>query len=396
MLDSLEIQNYRNFKHLRIEKLGRVNLIIGKNNTGKTSLLEAVSIWCFNDICKNDQTLIVHWLYYLASQRGENYTLRTPQAYISSDEMIDRNIKTIISLMYQRKVNYNLEYSAKIGNTDFENAIRFRIAKQYLQPTQFPQQQGNGIVASVQRHAENESEIPNGTAYSQVYESVVSWDKNRASMWALDLRTDNQSSAQKINNLIPNINMQIVWSKPPILVNENLYGTLADKVIFDSEIQESIIKSLKIIEPKADKLGFVVNDFNQRIAKVKLTDIENPVLATSMGDGINRILTIILAMVNCKDGYLLIDEFDNGLHVSVQKQLWEIVFDLANKLNIQVFATTHSHDCIDAFGYVLGSGKYAESDGIMVRLDNWEGNIDATIYEADDIFNTIRAEVDPR
>src|SRR5262245_60205982 len=40
ILDSLEIQNFRTFQHLRIEKLGRVNLITGKNNVGKTSLLE--------------------------------------------------------------------------------------------------------------------------------------------------------------------------------------------------------------------------------------------------------------------------------------------------------------------------------------------------------------------
>ncbi|TAH07269.1 MAG: ATP-binding protein, partial [Runella slithyformis] len=107
-------------------------------------------------------------------------------------------------------------------------------------------------------------------------------------------------------------------------------------------------------------------------------------------------LAIILAMVNCQNGYLLIDEFDNGLHVSVQKQLWEIVFELANRLNIQVFATTHSYDCIDAFSEVLGSGKYAESDGLMVRLDNWQDNIEATIYEAKDIFNTTRLQIDPR
>ena len=76
-----------------------------------------------------------------------------------------------------------------------------------------------------------------------------------------------------------------------------------------------------------------------------------------MGDGINRILTIILSMVNVENGYFFIDEFENGLHYSVQKDLWKMIFYLAEKLNIQVFATTHSSDCINAFQEVINDSK---------------------------------------
>jgi AAA15 family ATPase/GTPase len=68
-----------------------------------------------------------------------------------------------------------------------------------------------------------------------------------------------------------------------------------------------------------------------------------------MGDGMNRILTIILALVNSDNGCLLIDEFENGLHYTVQENLWRIIFHLSKELNIQVFATTHSEDCIKGF-----------------------------------------------
>ena len=76
-----------------------------------------------------------------------------------------------------------------------------------------------------------------------------------------------------------------------------------------------------------------------------------------MGDGINRILTIILAMVNCENGYLLIDEFENGLHYSVQEKLWEIIFYLAKRLNIQVFATTHSNDTIEVIYFSVSRNR---------------------------------------
>ena len=72
-----------------------------------------------------------------------------------------------------------------------------------------------------------------------------------------------------------------------------------------------------------------------------------------MGDGINRILTIILAMLNCENGVLLIDEFENGLHYSVQHQLWKVINDLSTKLNVQVFATTHSMDTLRSLSELI-------------------------------------------
>jgi AAA15 family ATPase/GTPase len=70
-----------------------------------------------------------------------------------------------------------------------------------------------------------------------------------------------------------------------------------------------------------------------RVAIAKISGEKVPF--KSMGDGINRILHIILSMVNAQDGYLLIDEFENGLHYSVQEQVWKVIFSLAKSLNVQ-------------------------------------------------------------
>lgn len=103
-----------------------------------------------------------------------------------------------------------------------------------------------------------------------------------------------------------------------------------------------------------------------------------------MGDGINRILTIILALVNSENGYLLIDEFENGLHYSVQADLWEIVFFLAERLNIQVFATTHSEDCISGFEQVLNEALTTAS-GHLIRLDRIDGEIRQTSFDPEEM-----------
>lgn len=77
---------------------------------------------------------------------------------------------------------------------------------------------------------------------------------------------------------------------------------------------------------------------------VKIEGIDEPLPLKSMGDGITRLFHIIVALVNARNGILLIDEFENGLHWSVQPKVWDIVFQLSEKLNVQVFATTHSHE----------------------------------------------------
>ena len=103
-----------------------------------------------------------------------------------------------------------------------------------------------------------------------------------------------------------------------------------------------------------------------------------------MGDGINRILTIILALVNAENGFLLIDEFENGLHHTVQEQLWKIIFDLAGKLNVQIFATTHSEDCISGFASVLNKHNNL-IEGKLIRLENRNGIIRQVEYDANEL-----------
>lgn len=127
-------------------------------------------------------------------------------------------------------------------------------------------------------------------------------------------------------------------------------GVLWDKANL-TPYEKYTINALRLIEPHIEDLRFIIKDerSNERTAIVKLFDEEVRFPIRSMGDGIVRILQLILNMYAAKDGFYLIDEFDNGLHYSVQKSLWQMIFSLAKQLNIQVFATTHSWDCIQSF-----------------------------------------------
>ena len=371
MLDSITIQNYRNFKHLWLEKLGRVNLIIGKNNTGKTSLLEAVSVYL-------TQGNIIQ-LFKILNKRQE---------FFDSEEVLPQaKLQSLANLFIGRKAAFTPEEAIKISNASSNLSIRLSryievAVPETITANNFGDPHGviEAHVRMEERHQELDGKLRLEAKIDNEFKYVL---LSRSSL--ADMSFEAEASEKQPNNF------QFMFAG---MTNDSLIYELWQKTqLTDSE--EEVVKALRLLAPDIQRLSFARNGDND-YAICKLKNVPTPVPLRSMGDGINRILAIILAMVNCKDGYLLIDEFDNGLHVSVQKQLWEIVFELANKLRVQVFATTHSYDCIDAFSDVLGSGKYAESDGLMIRLDNYENNIEATIYEAKDIFNTIRAEVDPR
>jgi AAA15 family ATPase/GTPase len=89
----------------------------------------------------------------------------------------------------------------------------------------------------------------------------------------------------------------------------------------------------------------------------------------SMGDGIWRMLEITLAMVNIPGGTLLIDEIDTGLHFSVMLDLWRLIFRTAEKLDIQVFATTHSSDCWKSLAEVAQSDEFPDNDITIHRIE---------------------------
>jgi AAA15 family ATPase/GTPase len=152
-----------------------------------------------------------------------------------------------------------------------------------------------------------------------------------------------------------------------------------------TEAEIFVTKALNIIEPKVERISQIKDDTSTSRFLIRLSDQKKPVPLRSMGDGINRILTIILAMVNCENGYLLIDEFENGLHYSVQEKLWKIIFHLAERLNIQVFVTTHSNDTIRAFENIVNQNEIIPLDGLLIKLENIDDTIEATTFEPSEL-----------
>jgi ABC-type dipeptide/oligopeptide/nickel transport system ATPase subunit len=101
-----------------------------------------------------------------------------------------------------------------------------------------------------------------------------------------------------------------------------------------------------------------------------------------MGGGVTRFLSIALAMLDTRDGAVLVDEIDAGLHASAQDTLWAAVLDWANKLDVQVFATTHSYECVAAFSRAIQPQLF-RTDTKLYRVERRDHKFGTTEYTHD-------------
>ena len=108
----------------------------------------------------------------------------------------------------------------------------------------------------------------------------------------------------------------------------------------------------------------------------------------------NRIFGIALALVNAKEGMLLIDEIDSGLHYSVQPDLWRMIFQVAARLNVQVFATTHSWDCVEAFQQAAMEDQ--QEEGLLIRLHEQDGEMISTLFDERKLGIATRDDIEVR
>ena len=114
-----------------------------------------------------------------------------------------------------------------------------------------------------------------------------------------------------------------------------------------------------------------------------------PVPLKSLGDGVTRLFAAALALANSRNGFLVVDEAENGIHYSVQRDFWRMVLRAAHQHNVQVLATTHSSDCVS--GFARAAAEIDEAKGVYVRLERDGDQVRAVEYTEGEL-DTVAAQ----
>lgn len=374
MLDSFEINNFRLFQHLKVEKLGRVNLIVGQNNSGKSTFLEAVELYASNA----DSTV----LFSLVESRQETW--------ISEAQPHSQNFpgNALRHFFFGRKF-------PRIG----ESGISFGEVSSHikLHITAAAYQNKNDEEGRIRKIRISDVQLDEDLADVEVF-LVAKDGKRTRRLFSLDVGVREIRRNPRILYGREESDFKYIWQ---IVSTENMpnrkLAALWDLTSL-TDLESEVISALRLIDNRVSGVAFVEDSSrsrgnDNRIPLVKINGIDEPLPLKSMGDGMTRLFHIIVALVNARNGLLLIDEFENGLHWTVQPKVWDIIFQLSEKLNVQVFATTHSRDCIKGFDYAWNN--YPKL-GAFFRLDAKGEFIKATEYTSETLTDSIDMNVEVR
>ncbi|MCX7012289.1 MAG: ATP-binding protein [Candidatus Sumerlaeota bacterium] len=115
---------------------------------------------------------------------------------------------------------------------------------------------------------------------------------------------------------------------------------------------------------------------------------------TLLGEGLQRMASLLLAIATTAGGIVLIDEIENGLHHSVLPKVWRAIADAAKRFDVQVFATTHSYECIGAAHAAFEA--QSDYDFRLHRLESIKGEVKAISYDRETLGVAMDAYMEVR
>jgi hypothetical protein len=329
MISSVKIEGYRGLERFEMSNLGRVNLLVGTNNCGKTSVLEALYLLAARGEPSS--------LWQLLFRRGERSFLdATPGARSVELEF------EVGHLFTGHEIQLGTKFTITAQNDTPARSLTFAIGKAPRTSRDEPE------TATTDRLALHVSGDPTpAVAAIPLSRSgglrTDSLDLTRRS--GRTRATTSQAPSQFITtDSLDGDDLVLLWNKVALTPNEGL-----------------VLQALRFLAPDIDRIaaqaspggpywlgrsrgGFIV----------KLSNREQPIPIGSMGDGMWRMLAMAIALTHCRGGVLLVDEIDTGLHYSVMGDMWRLVCSAASELDVQVFATTHSYDCVESLARARG------------------------------------------
>jgi AAA domain, putative AbiEii toxin, Type IV TA system len=361
MLRELTIENYRCFQKLHVKDLAQVNLIVGKNNVGKTSFLEAV--------------------YLYVSQGNPKALLEILSAREQTDEQKVFSSNPGVDNHYQ--ITDLLHHTIKEGIPTFQKAS----------PLQFMVNSNSGLRLHGHVRAGKDLDRLNlNSHYNPTFILVLTTEDSSNNVIRevlIPIQSDSVFiSSSELRNARIN-SSQIEGSLPPcgfVDVRGLPFSRLLslwDSINLTPE-EDELEKAMQILEPRLERIGFANSQSSLSGIKIRLRDQSVPLPLSSLGDGMRRLLGIAMSLAVSKSGYLIIDEIDMGLHYKAQAEMWRLVLETAKRLNVQVFATTHSWDSISAFQSAL-EDMDDPSIGKLIRLDARGDQLRAVEYKAEEL-----------
>ena len=343
MITKLKIKGFKGFEDIEIPVLSRINLLGGQNNVGKTSILEA--LFMFHD--RVNPQMILHQFAW----RGVSSIAFDPESMYAP-------------IFYDYDLNKKISIIAIVNGNEERMTIKFN--PHYAQAS---------IPAST---------IKNGTNPTR-----IKTDQKMEPSYSLDILYDSKKMKNQTAHLlmgIDGIRIHIDKTKMETRRATFLGARVAVNPSEDAQKfgqldiigkQEEVVKFLKIIEPDLKSLSTVATGDTSLIHGD--IGLSRKIPVPYMGDGVSRLLSVILAIATSRKGIVFIDEFENGIHYTAMPKIWEAIAKAAREYECQVIGTTHSYECLEAA--YNGISEDLREDFKYIRLDKIDNKTTAKCFD---------------
>lgn len=342
MFTSLNVSGYRGLKSLEIERLGRVNLVAGRNNSGKTSLLEAV---------------------FLLSHGGSAHAALNRNVLRSGSTAGPGAAEDVWGLWGPMFFDLDLSQPVSIsGRHATHGSIGLKIEHRYSRrvgrvsasPDTRP-----GVRGSPELHFALTVPAHNGQL-ARTVRSHVSFGEDGADV---DVKGDLLAARCVILKSGADQAQNDAWRLGLLRVRKQA-GV--------------VVEALQLVEPRLQSLdGFTGPGGHTLWGDIGLSE---QIPLAVLGDGVNRLARLVLAMAHERGLVVLVDEIENGFHHSVLEKVWKAVYTTAERFDAQVIATTHSYECIAA-AHAASPGH----DLVLHRLDADDDGVKCVTYDSESL-----------
>lgn len=314
---SLDIVSYKVFQNFKIDKLNKINIFAGLNNTGKTSLLEAI--------------------YLLTKQNDLNAFFEIMR--------LKNKFEKLSPLWVHKTLNGSkIEIEGVFNNISTGIAINKFEADENIDKS--------GYITSVEISSFIDDDISNNTK--------------------IDLY---DYSAMKIYYDSIKVLCNSMFKSPFFYKESDIL--ISHQKSVEKKAISYVIEFLKKIDSNIVDVDLTEDYGIKRFLVDSMSFKDKRVDLTSYGEGLQRIFEISLSFAYAKNGVILIDEIETGIHHSLLIEFTKFIQELSDMFNVQVFVTSHSKECIDAFV----KNDYQNEEISAYHLQNQNGKI---VYQYSD------------
>lgn len=349
MIESITIDNFRCFKHLELNELRRVNVIVGGNSSGKTALLESVFV-----VGGNPEALL----------RIRQQRMGMPLTVFSNKEGFE-------ALWHHLFFNFDEESKIEIkskGTGDNTRAVKIA----YNKPKS----------TRVSLNESSASFVPLGFSTKEG-RLLNEWKP-------FELRLDKNGEIE-VHPTMPSVS-KLSYYPSNIKHSPDEAGRRFSDLSKKGN-SKHLVETVKLLYPFVEDLTLEI-DAGSPMVFASVKGLNEKVPMQILSEGTYRMLAILIGIANTSKGVVLIDEIENGLYYETYEKVWQTLYKFAEVYQTQLFVTTHSKECLNAMHSIVTENA---NDFTLLRVEKDDENTTVVRqFTGDNLISAIEIGVDPR